>query len=133
MQTSNPNCLFRETCSGTFTGTLVRLISNIRDKHGRDAVNLDGCGRFDLAEDLSDIADVTHIDLSKISSLHGKDLFFLSYFVDSSRSHHSAIIELSSKLPGDIAALGNCTNLMTANFYGCENITGKFLGNFLLS
>jgi hypothetical protein len=56
---------------GTLTGEIIRLISNIRSKHGHDAVNLDGCGRFVLANDLSDIADITHIDLSGIESLKG--------------------------------------------------------------
>ena len=57
--------------SGTFTGSIVRLISGIHLKHGRDAVALSNCGRFVLAEDLSDIADMTHIDLSGINSLEG--------------------------------------------------------------
>jgi len=57
--------------TGTFTGTVVRLISDIRAKHGTEAVKLGGCGRFVLAEDLSDIADSTHVDLSGISSLEG--------------------------------------------------------------
>ena len=57
--------------SGTFTGRAVRFISDIRKKHGRDAVSLTGCGRFDLADDLSDIADIAHIDLSSIDTLSG--------------------------------------------------------------
>ena len=57
--------------SGTFTGGIIRLISNIRLKHGRDAVDLNHCGRFVLAADLSDMADMTHIDLSGIGSLEG--------------------------------------------------------------
>jgi hypothetical protein len=56
---------------GTFTGGIIRLISDIRLKNGRDAVNQRGCGRFVLADDLSDIADITHIDLSDITSLEG--------------------------------------------------------------
>ena len=56
---------------GTFTGGIIRLISDIRLKHGRGAVDLSGCGRFMLADDLSDIADITHIDLSGIDSLKG--------------------------------------------------------------
>ena len=62
-------CLSR--FSGTFTGPVVRFISDIRKKHGHDAVSLKGCGRFDLADDLSDIADIAHIDLSSIDSLQG--------------------------------------------------------------
>jgi hypothetical protein len=56
---------------GTFTGGIIRLISDIRLKHGSDAVKLSEYGRFVLADDLSDIADMTHIDLSGISSLEG--------------------------------------------------------------
>merc|ERR1711998_428947 len=37
-----------------------------------DSVNLDDCGKFTLAKDLSDIKDITSIDLSNISSLEGK-------------------------------------------------------------
>ena len=47
------------------------MISDIRAKHGKDSVNLWGCGKFTLAEDLSDIKDITSIDLSSISSLKG--------------------------------------------------------------
>jgi len=57
--------------AGTFTGSVVRLISDIRAKHGKDAVNLHSCGRFELAENPSDISDITHIDLSGIESLEG--------------------------------------------------------------
>jgi len=58
--------------AGTFTGSVVRLISDIRAKHGKDAVNLHSCGRFELAENPSDISDITHIDLSGIESLEGE-------------------------------------------------------------
>ena len=47
------------------------MISDIRAKHGKDSVNLDDCGKFTLAEDLSDIKDIKSIDLSSISSLEG--------------------------------------------------------------
>ena len=57
--------------SGTFTGVCIRLISGIRLKHGQKAVNLERCGRFVLADDLMDIADLTHVDLSGIKSLEG--------------------------------------------------------------
>ena len=57
--------------TGTITGAFIRLISDIRKTHGHDAVNLKGCGRFVLAEDLSDIADIAHIDLGDIGSLEG--------------------------------------------------------------
>ena len=58
---------------------MIRLISDIRFKHGSDAVKLSKCGRFVLADDLSDIADMTHIDLSNIDSLEGAS--FSSSFV----------------------------------------------------
>ena len=63
------NCLLVTT--GTFTGTIVRLVSDIRAKHGKGALRLKGCGRFVLADNLSDIAEITHVDLSGISSLEG--------------------------------------------------------------
>ena len=58
---------------------MSRLISDILLKHGRDAFNLSKCGRFVLADDLSEIADMTHIDLSNIDSLEGAS--FSSSFV----------------------------------------------------
>ena len=50
------------------------MISDIRAKHGKDSVNLKDCGKFTLAEDLSDISDITSIDLSGINSLEGEPL-----------------------------------------------------------
>ena len=47
------------------------MISDMRAKHGKDSVNLNYCGKFTLAEDLSDIKDITSIDLRNISSLKG--------------------------------------------------------------
>ena len=58
--------------TGVFTGKIIRLISDIRAKHGKDSVNLENCGKFTLAEDLSDISDMTSIDLSFIYSLEGR-------------------------------------------------------------
>jgi hypothetical protein len=49
----------------------MRWLSDMRTTHGKDAVIIKGCGRFELAEDLSDIADMTHIDLSGIDTLEG--------------------------------------------------------------
>ena len=57
--------------AGVFTGKIIRVISDIRAKHGPNSVDLQGCGKFTLAEDLSDIKDITSIDLSSISSLEG--------------------------------------------------------------
>ena len=57
--------------TGVFTGKIIRLISDIRAKHGEDSVNLEECGKFTLAEDLSDISDMTSINLSSIGSLEG--------------------------------------------------------------
>ena len=57
--------------TGVFTGKIIRLISDIRAKHGKDSINLKNCGKFTLAEDLSDIKDIKSIDLSSISSLEG--------------------------------------------------------------
>ena len=58
--------------TGVFTGKIIRLISDIRAKHGKESVNLNYCGKFTLAEDLSDISDMTSIDLSSINSLEGR-------------------------------------------------------------
>ena len=73
LQFSNliPLFLFLFFYAGVFTGAIIRLISDIRAKHGKDSVDLRGCGKFTLAEDLSDIKDITSIDLSKIRSLEG--------------------------------------------------------------
>ena len=57
--------------AGVFTGAIIRMISDIRAKHGKDSVSLYNCGKFTLAEDLSDIKDITSIDLSSIDSLEG--------------------------------------------------------------
>ena len=56
--------------TGVFTGKIIRLISDIRAKHGKDSVDLSECGKFTLAEDLSDISDMTSIDLRGFTSLH---------------------------------------------------------------
>ena len=61
--------------AGVFTGKIIRLISDIRAKHGKDSVKLSDCGKFTLAEDLSDISDMTSINLSSISSLEGRCCF----------------------------------------------------------
>jgi hypothetical protein len=58
--------------AGTFTCEFIRLISGIRAEHGNEAVKLQGCGRFVLGDDLSDIADLSYIDLSGIATLEGK-------------------------------------------------------------
>ena len=58
--------------AGVFTSKIIRMISDIRAKHGQDSVNLENCGKFTLAEDLSDISDMTSIDLSYIKSLEGR-------------------------------------------------------------
>ena len=56
--------------AGVFTGKIIRMISDIRAKHGKDSVTLENCGKFTLAEDLSDIYDMTSIDLRGFRSLH---------------------------------------------------------------
>ena len=58
--------------AGVFTGKIIRMISDIRAKHGQDSVNLESCGKFTLAEDLSDISDTASINLSSINSLEGR-------------------------------------------------------------
>ena len=63
--------LFLLFYAGVFTGAIIRMISDMRAKHGKDSVKLDDCGKFTLAEDLSDIKDIKSIDLSSIRSLEG--------------------------------------------------------------
>ena len=63
--------LFLFFYAGVFTGAIIRMISDMRAKNGTGSVNLSYCGKFTLAEDLSDIKDITSIDLSNITSLEG--------------------------------------------------------------
>ena len=93
--------MFRLLLAGTFTGEMVRIISNIRRKHSQGAVKLDDCGRFVLADDLGDIADITHIDLSNIRSLEGKSattirIFLHPSFTDQSANDTSANVPIVS-------------------------------------
>ena len=46
------------------------MVSDIRANGG--TVDLYSCGKFTLADDLSEIEDMTHIDLSDINSLRGE-------------------------------------------------------------
>ena len=50
-----PLFLFLFFYAGVFTGAIIRMISDMRAKHGTKSVNLYDCGKFTLAEDLSDI------------------------------------------------------------------------------
>ena len=69
---SAPYGMFPSCVPGVFTGAIIRMISDIRANGG--TVDLRYCGKFTLAEDLSDISDMTSIDLSGISSLEGEPL-----------------------------------------------------------
>ena len=81
--------------TGVFTGKIIRLISDIRAKHGKDSVNLANCGKFTLAEDLSDISDMTSIDVSGFTSLHvGSQSAFVFL------CHHSEAIDFGDLLMG---------------------------------
>ena len=95
--------MFRLLLAGTFTGEMVRIISNIRRKHSQGAVKLDDCGRFVLADNLSDIADITHIDLSNISSLEGKSTTTIRTFLHPSFADLSAD-DASANVPNDSQA-----------------------------
>lgn len=57
---------------GSFSGDIIRFLSDIRLKHGQEAVRMPSCGQFVLANHLVNVTDVTHIDLSGITSLKGK-------------------------------------------------------------
>ena len=59
---------------GVCTGPIIRIVSDMRAKHGKDSVNLHNCGKFSLAEDLSDISDITSIDVHDINRLEGEPL-----------------------------------------------------------
>jgi len=92
--------MFRLLLAGTFTGEMVRIISNIRRKHSQGAVKLDDCGRFVLADDLGDSADITHIDLSNIRSLEGKSATTIRTFLHPSFADQSAN-DASTNVPND--------------------------------
>ena len=57
--------LTKDDVIGEITGPTVRWLSGIIEK------NLNNCGNLTLASDLSDIADMTHVDLSNMNSLTG--------------------------------------------------------------
>ena len=52
--------------TGEITPQLVAWLSGIKEK------NLNGCGKFTLASDMSAIRDITSIDLSNMNTLEGK-------------------------------------------------------------
>ena len=129
------NCL-----AGCFNGGVVRIISDIRLKHGPNAVNLDKCGKFVLADYLSDLADISHIDLSNINSLKG------TYWTSSLGAiRPKGGISLTTVLlrdysraaaaPGDIATLAsvivNCPKLKKFDAAGCEEMSGEELSRIL--
>ena len=60
--------LTKDDVIGEITGPIVRWLSGIKEK------NLNGCDKLTLASDLSDIADMAHVDLSNMSSLTGTSL-----------------------------------------------------------
>jgi len=111
--------------AGRFTGDIIILISDVRQKHGQEAVNLSNCGRFVLAENLTNIANITHIDLSSIDSLERK--LILRIFDNpelavrqlrtSSRLHYSFV--------GDIGFLAICNLLENFIASGCKKLSGK--------
>ena len=86
--------------AGTLTGEIIRIISNICREHGQGAVGLDECSGFWLADDLSDIADITHIDLSNIRSLEGKSATTIRIFLHPSFADQSAN-DASTNVPND--------------------------------
>ena len=92
--------MFRLLLAGTFTGEIIRIISNICREHGQGAVGLDECSGFWLADDLSDIADITHIDLSNIRSLEGKSATTIRTFLHPSFADQSAN-DASTNVPND--------------------------------
>jgi len=59
---------------GTFSGDMIRVLSDIRLKHGQESVRLPSCGRFALTNHLVNVADITYVDLSSIILLKGKHI-----------------------------------------------------------
>ena len=57
--------LTKDDVIGEITGPTVRWLSGIKKK------DLYNCDKLTLASDLSDIADMTHVDLSTMNSLTG--------------------------------------------------------------
>jgi hypothetical protein len=57
--------------TGTIDGALLCLISGLRAKYGGEAVNLSGCGKILLSDNLSNVADLAEIDVGGIDSLEG--------------------------------------------------------------
>ena len=81
--------------TGVFTGKTIRMISDICAKHGKNSVNLKNCGKFTLAEDLSDISDMTSIDVSGFTSLHVGSQSAFDFLC-----HHSEAIDFGDLLMG---------------------------------
>ena len=80
--------------AGVFTCKIIRMISDIRAKHGQYSVNLEHC-KFTLTEDLTDISDMTSIDLSGFTSLHVGSQSAFDFLC-----HHSEAIDLGDLLMG---------------------------------
>ena len=81
--------------AGVFTGKIIRIINDIRTKYGKDSVNLTNCGKFTLADDLSDISDMTSIDVSGFTSLHVGSQSAFDFLC-----HHSEAIDFGDLLMG---------------------------------
>ena len=118
--------------TGVFTGKIIRLISDIRAKHGKDSVNLSNCGKFTLAEDLSDISDMTNIDLCRINSLEGRccleecSFLRLRFFGRNFSSQNLARIFSSGsqnlqKIPGFFFALFKLPRSLTLALPACQS------------
>ena len=108
--------------TGVFTGKIIRMISDIRAKHGENSVNLYSCGKFTLAEDLSDISDMTSIDLSSINSLEGRCCL-----------EECSFLRLrTSPLFGRIFSSQNLARNFSSGSLNLQKILGIFLAPFKL-
>ena len=112
--------------TGVFTGKIIRLISDIRAKHGqngKDSVNLKNCGKFTLAEDLSDISDMTSIDMSSIYSLEGRCCL-----------EECSFLRLRTSAPffGGIFFSENLARIFSSGSQNLEKIPGIFFAPFKL-
>merc|ERR1711937_269796 len=102
-----------EQLTGEITGPTIRWLSGIKEK------NLKGCGKLTLASDLSDIADMTHVDLSNMNSLTG-DISSLSKL----DTLENLNLEYCEKLTGDISEISKLDKLEKLDLRWCHELTG---------
>jgi hypothetical protein len=95
------------------------------------------CGKFTLAEDLSDISDITSINLSYIDSLEGeccRGMFFsllrcspppVPLIIADRLASRLNLTHNQLQLTGSIQVLEHCPQVTKVNFGWCKKLTGK--------